>query len=340
MDPELLDTQLLRTFVVLAEADSMLDAAQRLGVTQSAVSQALKQLERTLATELVIRRKRPVQLTAAGQVLKQSADTILADLRRLSVRLRTAAEKSLVQCRLGLVTSCSEVFGSRLIARLGEGVERLTLRSGMTPTLIQAFLDREIDILVSSDPLTGTEGLERFHLCRDPMLAAVSAGLLGTGPVATEGHRQPVIAPLAASHPLIRYGRNTHIGALSEVAMRRMRILANVRYETDDTHTLMSFVQGGHGWAILSGLCLAQVLDRADGVRLLELDASRHARDLYLLAREGEIGDIPALVAASIQALLREDVLPALASLAPWLAARHFGLDGDNGSLAAGSPSA
>ena len=41
-----------------------------------------------------------------------------------------------------------------------------------------------------------------------------------------------------------------------------------------------------------------------------------------------------------ILALAGASLLPALASLAPWLAARHFGLDGDSGSLAAGSPSA
>lgn len=325
MDPNLLDTQLLSTFVTIAESQSLTDAANRLSVTQSAISQSLKQLEGIVGAELIVRRTRPVQLTATGQVLKRSADTILADLRRLSVQLRSTAEMNLVQCRLGLVTSCSEVFGSRLIARLSSRIERLTLRSGMTPTLTQAFLDREIDILVSSEPMHDVAGLERARLCRDPMLAAASTKMLEGVDV---NHGAPGwVERLLQSKPLIRYGRNTHIGALSEVTMRRMRLQTSVRYETDDTHTLMSFVQDGHGWAILSGLCLAQVLYRTEGVRFIELDASRHARELYLLAREGEMGDIPSQVAESIRTLLREDIVPDLAARAPWLDKDHFAID-------------
>lgn len=325
MASDLIDSQLLNTFVTVAESDSLTEAANRLKVTQSAVSQALKQLEQVIGSELIVRRTRPVQLTAAGQVLKQSADTILADLRRLNVRLREASEKGLVQCRLGLVTSCSEVFGSKLIASLSRRIERLRLRSGMTPTLIQAFLDREIDIFISSDPLTDVEGLERFHLCRDPMLVAASSKMLQrVNPDAGAG--RGLVEKLASSQPLIRYGRNTHIGALSEVAMRRMQVIANVRYETDDTHTLMSFVQDGHGWAIVSALCLAQVLYMTEGVGIIELDSSRHARDLYLLARDGEMGDIPAQVAESISIILREAVCPALIQCAPWLTVEQFAL--------------
>ncbi|MDF0750890.1 LysR family transcriptional regulator [Marinobacter sp. 71-i] len=326
MDPDLLDTQLLSTFVTIAESQSLTDAANRLSVTQSAISQSLKQLEGMVGAELIVRRTRPVQLTATGQVLKRSADTILADLRRLNVQLRSAAEMNLVQCRLGLVTSCSEVFGSRLIARLSSRIERLALRSGMTPTLMQAFLDREIDILVSSEPMHDVEGLERVQLCRDPMLAAIPTTMLeGVKTEVNHGGRGR-LESLLQSEPLIRYGRNTHIGALSEVTMRRMRLQTNVRYETDDTHTLMSFVQDGHGWAILSGLCLAQVLYRTEGVRFIELDASRHARELYLLAREGEMGDIPSQVAESTRTLLRKDIVPDLAVHAPWLNEEHFAI--------------
>lgn len=318
-DTRLLDTHMLYTFVMIAESPSLTDAARRLGVTQSAVSQCLKQLEEQLGTALVVRRSRPLHLTAAGNALKRNADSILGELRRLSARVRGAADQGLVQCRLGLVTSCSEVFGSKLIARLSPFIEQLTLRSGLTPPLMQAFLERDIDILVSNDPLTGVDGLERFELFRDPMLLAVSVRSLGGLPTPIS------VESLAASLPMIKYGRHTHIGAYSEVVLRRMGTQANVRYETDDTHTLMSFVHDGHGWAILSALCLAQVLYLTEDVRLVELDRSRHARTLYLLAREGEMGSIPQQVATAIQQILHGPVFGALVQQAPWLKAEVFG---------------
>lgn len=327
MGSELIDTHLLQTFVTVADSASFTEASQKLGVTQSAVSQALKQLEQTVGSELIIRRSRPLRLTAAGQMLKNSGETILADLRRLNASLRETSRKTLVQCRLGLVTSCSEVFGSGLISALGSQIERLTLRSGMTPSLIQAFLDREIDILVSSDPLPDVEGVERFHLCRDPLLLVCSESMHLR--VARQGATtsSAIIRQLAESEPLIRYGRNTHIGALSEVALRRSRILANLRYESDDTHTVIRFVQEGHGWAILSGLCLAQVLSHSQRIKAVELDHSNHARDLYLVARKGELGGIPGRVASEFQTILFNETLPELRELAPWLDQKSFASD-------------
>ncbi|WP_010323799.1 LysR family transcriptional regulator [Marinobacterium stanieri] len=316
----LIDTQALSTFVCTAESESLTDAAQRLGVTQSAVSQTLKQLETQLGTTLVVRRTRPLRLTAAGQMLKQQADTLLGDLRRLTSRVRGAAHQGLIQCRLGLVTSCSEVFGSRLIAQMGDRIEQLTLRSGLTPSLLQSFLNREVDILVSNDPLDDIEGLERYPLFRDPLLLAVPERFGFNA----EAPSREQLSGLALQHPMIRYGRNTHIGAMTEVALRRMGVMAQVRYETDDTHTLMRFVQDGHSWGVISALCLAQVAPRTRGVRLLPLDGNRHARQLYLLAREAELGEIPAEIAGHIQQQMSEPVLELLQQSASWLKAESL----------------
>jgi DNA-binding transcriptional LysR family regulator len=220
----LIDTQLLNTFVTISESVSLTDAAKRLGVTQSAVSQSLKQLEEQMGTQLVARRTKPVRLTAAGLVLKQTADTVIGELRRVSANVRGAADKALVQCRLGLVTSCSEVFGSKLIAHLGPFSERLTLRSGLTPPLMQAFLDREIDILISNEPLADLEGLERFQLFKDPLLIAARTNQLQQPPSRDAQSNRQILDRLAQSRPLIRYGRHTHIGAFTEAALRRLQV--------------------------------------------------------------------------------------------------------------------
>ncbi len=312
---QLIDTTALASFVAIAESDSLTEAAKRLAVTQSAVSQTLKQLETTLGTTLVVRRTRPLRLTAAGQVLKQHADTILGDLRRLSSQVRGAAHQGLTQCRLGLVTSCSEVFGSPLIAQMDSRIDQLTLRSGLTPTLLQSFLDREVDILVSNDALEDMEGLERYPLFRDPLLLVLPEHYAFDSGLAP----REALMQLALQQPLIRYGRNTHIGAMTEVALRRMGILTRVRYETDDTHTLVRFVKDGHSWGIISALCLAQVAPHIKGLRLLPLDASRHARLLYLVAREAELGNIPADIAAHIRQQTLGPVLEAVQNCAPWL---------------------
>lgn len=312
----MIDTHALNSFVTIAESDSLTEAAKRLGITQPAVSQCLKQLEEQVGAQLLIRRTSPVQLTVAGQALKQNADAILGELRRLNATVRDAANQGFVQCRLGFITSCAEVFGSKLIAELRQRTERLTLRSGLTSSMVDAFLNREIDILVTDETLMDVEGLERFFVLRDPMLLAVSQQKIEDMDYSLE--------KLASFQPLIRYGRGANIGKLSEVVLRRMRILANVRYETDDTHTLMSFVRDGHGWAILTALCLAQTLHAVDGVEVLELGGSRHARTIQLIARKGEMGSIPSQIAALMRSIFADQILLKLQNQAPWMTEELF----------------
>ncbi|QOR37743.1 LysR family transcriptional regulator [Billgrantia diversa] len=315
---QLLDTHLLHLFVTIAESDSLSDAAARLHITQPAISQGLRQLEERLGTQLVVRRTRPVKLTIAGTVLRQNAASILGELRRLNALVRDSADKGLVQCRLGMITSLSEVFGSQLFGQLREQVERLTLRSGLTNQLRNAFLNRETDILISNDPLDGIEQLERFRLLRDPMLVAIPNNLISSAVVNLQS--------LSTGSPLIKYGRANDIGIYTEVVLRRMGLVAKVNYETDDTHTLMRFIQDGHGWGILSALCLAQSLHRLEGTSLHPLDNSRHYRSIYLIARQGEMGRLPALMAETIQELFHSEIYPQLKTAAPWMSAEEFQL--------------
>lgn len=325
MKRQLPDTTALDIFVALAESDSMTDVAQRLGVTQSAISQCLQQMEKQMGVQLVIRRKKPVQLTPAGRVLKQRADMILGELRRLKTSVREAADQGAIQCRLGLVTSCSEVFGSRLIGRLEKSTEHVSLKSGLTPGLIELFMQREIDVLISDTPLQEVAGLDVFELFRDPMVIAIPERFLTELPLQRDGGLD--LSVLSDRFSLIKYGRNTNIGTYSEVVMRRLKLLPQVRYETDDSHTLMNFVYDGLGWGMLSALCAAQCIHRLDKVQVFELDNSRHYRSIYLVARTDELGKIPDKIAETIQQIMWEDVVPRLKFKAPWIKKSVFELN-------------
>jgi LysR family transcriptional regulator (chromosome initiation inhibitor) len=83
----------LESLVAVAEEGSFQRAAQRLGLTQSAVSQRLHSLEAQAGTILVVR-SRPARLTPAGEVMARHArraQTLEADLRQ-QLRALLAAE--------------------------------------------------------------------------------------------------------------------------------------------------------------------------------------------------------------------------------------------------------
>jgi len=84
---ELEDLRRLRYFVAVAEDASFTHAAQRLRVSQPAVSEAIRQLERDLRVTLLMR-DRPVAVTAAGDALLQDARLLLSAAARATARVR------------------------------------------------------------------------------------------------------------------------------------------------------------------------------------------------------------------------------------------------------------
>jgi DNA-binding transcriptional LysR family regulator len=102
----------LRFFVALAEAGSLAEAARRMDVTPSAVSQHLRQLEKRLGVHLVHRSTRGFSLTGEGELFYGGAVDLLGQLDHLTESLR--ARSGEVAGRLDV---CGPLgFGRRYLA--------------------------------------------------------------------------------------------------------------------------------------------------------------------------------------------------------------------------------
>ncbi|WP_353617617.1 LysR family transcriptional regulator [Roseobacter sp. TSBP12] len=75
-------------FVALADTRSFSAAAERVHVTQPALSQQIKEMELNLGAQLVERLPRDIRLTRAGQVVLERAQKILAMTRDLEAEIR------------------------------------------------------------------------------------------------------------------------------------------------------------------------------------------------------------------------------------------------------------
>jgi len=102
---------------------------------------------------------------------------------------------------------------------------------------------------------------------------------------------------LAENLPFIQYNRQSRLGALTDLIARRMNIKLMANYELDSTQTLLRFVQSGHGWAIVTGLCIVRYPELLNEVDVIPLANGNHARYLTLLSRPDELGKLPQLTA-------------------------------------------
>jgi DNA-binding transcriptional LysR family regulator len=99
-----LDWNLLRTFIALAEATSVTDAAQRLRLKQPTVSNALKRLETRLGRRLLERGPGRFALTEAGAELYREAIEIRGAILRLDTALREVKEEVQGHVRIAMAS--------------------------------------------------------------------------------------------------------------------------------------------------------------------------------------------------------------------------------------------
>jgi DNA-binding transcriptional LysR family regulator len=102
MTPEL---RLLRSFVVIAEENSLTRAAARLHIAQQSLSQQVRTLEAQLGATLLERSSRGVRLTPVGIVLVREARTLIAHADRATAAVRRAAAGEEGELRVGFLSS-------------------------------------------------------------------------------------------------------------------------------------------------------------------------------------------------------------------------------------------
>ena len=154
----MLDFELLRAFVAVADCGGFHRAAERLNLTQSTVSQQIKRLELETKRPLFRRTTRSVALTDDGEML-------LGDARRLlqleeAARQRLAAPRLSGTVRLGVV---EEVAGGSLPSALGRfaalhpGV-KLEVQIGVSAELIEQLNAGRLDVVFAKRPLGTSKG--------------------------------------------------------------------------------------------------------------------------------------------------------------------------------------
>lgn len=125
----------LAAFVAVAEDRSFTRAATKLGVSQSALSQTLRNLEAKLGVRLVTRTTRSVAPTEAGERLLSIAGPRLAEIHGEVARLSELRDKPAGTVRITATENAAE-------AVLWPALEKLLPNFGSAPTSAWQSLDR------------------------------------------------------------------------------------------------------------------------------------------------------------------------------------------------------
>ena len=144
----------LRTIRAIHEAGGLARAADRLNITQSALSHQVKGLEEQAGVELFVRRSKPLKLSAAGLRLLRAAERILPEIDALVGEFEGL--RSGKSGRMHIAIECHACF--EWLFPVLEGFRRawgdvdVDIRPGLAFDALPALGREEVDLVISSDP--------------------------------------------------------------------------------------------------------------------------------------------------------------------------------------------
>jgi len=210
--PAGLDPELLRSFVLIAEGESVTRTAERIGRTQSAVSMQMRRLEEVLGEGLLRRGHRGLEPTPKGAWLLERARTLLALNEEIITTFR--APPLTGQVRLGSPDDYALQWLPGILARFARthpGIE-VDVLCMSSEELAQRLAHGHIDLALLSEG----HGREGEEVWRGP--------LRWVGPQGATLHKRDPL-PLAAAHPGCTW-RRAALEALGRQG-RRVRVSYN-----------------------------------------------------------------------------------------------------------------
>jgi DNA-binding transcriptional LysR family regulator len=234
----------LRSFLRVAEAGSFTRAAEELYLTQPAVTQHVRALERELGVPLFDRTGRGAQLTSAGEALcryVRRSVALLEECRQVLADLETGAAGRLV-LGAGVTTSIFHLPGwLRAFGDTYPGVD-VVVRTGRSREVAALALEREIDLGLVTSPVRHPD-LQVAGLFEEEIVLVTPRGHALAGRALTSAE--------LAEAPLILFPQATGFREYLDRALAEAGVAARVKMESDSVEAIKSFVAVGLGVSFL-----------------------------------------------------------------------------------------
>ncbi|MFZ1813668.1 MAG: LysR substrate-binding domain-containing protein [Rhizobiaceae bacterium] len=272
--------RLLRTLIAISETGSFAAAAERVCVTQSAVSQQMKRLEEIAGVPLFDRNHRIPQLSAsalemlpAARELVASHDQMIARARgerlldgELNIGSTSSTLASLVPLALKRLYRTAPAIRTRIVPKLSDQLLLLVERGA-------------IDAAVMSDPPPSRRQLFHSGLNWMPVAREQLAVVCSTA-IATDDPHQVI-----REQPLISLSASAWISELVAAAIRHHRLTPAYTMELDSLESVVTVVSHGLGAAIVPLPCIPET--RGGRLKYLPLEPDSLSREIGVLERTG-----------------------------------------------------
>jgi LysR family transcriptional activator of glutamate synthase operon len=278
-----MDLHQLRVFQAACKSEGFTRASQQLHLSQSTVSQHIKQLEEELGCPLFLRVGKRVLVTEAGSLLLQYIEKIFHDLKNaeMAVREMSAIKRGAVRLGVGGTT-----LTYRLPHVLGDYNRRfpdieLIVLTGTTEFLLDAVKSQHVDLAIVMSTPAPPAGMKVSPLGREELVVVLNR----EHPLA----RKSTLAPAdLASLRFILYEKNTAMQDLIDGYFESLGVAPRIAMEVESIEAIKSLIRAGLVASILP-LCAVGAPARGDQLRVMRVKGKPLVRELGLVTLDAAI---------------------------------------------------
>lgn len=273
-------TKQLQYFVALADAEHFGRAAEAVHVSQSAFSNAIKELEIRLDTQLVDRTNRRVTITATGQQIATQARLCLRDVESLMELAAGQQQPMTGSLKLGVIPTIAPFLLPRTLPKLRRKFPNLLLYliEDQTHRIYERLMDGELDVLLLALPWE-MRGVETEVLFNDRFCLAIRQGTSRVDPDNYRFNRLDADSVL-----LLEDGHCLRDHALAACKIRNTQKVQP--FAASSLLTLVEMVDADMGITFLPEMARDSALLRNTRVRMYPLGENSH-RKISLAWRKG-----------------------------------------------------
>lgn len=270
----------LQYFLALTETGHFGRAAERCFVSQSAFSNAIRELETTLEAQLVDRTNRNVTITAVGQDLAVQARLVLRDVDILMETARGRSEPLTGELRLGVIPTIAPFILPSILPKLRKRYPQLELLliEDQTERIYRRLMQGELDVLLLALPWP-MRGVDELPLFKDTFCLACREG---TDRVDPENYRFSRLD--TDSILLLEDGHCLRDHALAACRIRNTEKVR--RFGASSLLTLVEMVDADLGVTFLPEMANGSALLRNTRVKMYPLGEDSY-REVGLVWRKG-----------------------------------------------------
>ena len=249
-----MDVRQLEMFRAVAEEGGFTRAAQRLQVSQSAVSRQVKLLEDELGAQLLHRTGKGVTVTGQGELLLKAAHRIHRDIQDVAWQISETQKLQRGMLSLGGgMTVCMYVLPKLLkkFRSLYKDVE-LRVTSGTSEAILRLVRNHQVDLGLLTLPIVATD-LEVHPVLKEEMVVV-------TAPRHPLSRERAVEARSLGRYPLILFERGSNTRKMLDEFFLQQEIPADVAMETENVEIIKAMVASGLGISVIPYAAIARDL--------------------------------------------------------------------------------